>query len=489
MKDLSRSLRDIIEGAARPVSAQEAMVRSGPGAIGRGDARQSSGAKVESLWLDDDGPARKRRVASGQRVAVTVAVVACLVAIAVPVIVLANAGPRHPAGRGDAKHAVLAALSATTDSGSFDFSYDLSSTPATTTPPTTTTTICREIQTVYGAGGGLVAPVEGSTGTSTTVPTFQSGTERVCQGPALPVETNVTGSGVIDTNPMAMVATASIGSGGGLDVVVRVNSQTVYEDASSGATASAGLAPSPADASASGQELSGFAGLVESTLGIRNGAVAMMGMASPTGFLDLYQQDFSGATQIGTATVAGVQVTEYQVTQDLSRVASAPGISPEEAKTIDAALAVLEQQGYTTDTVNVSIDGAGYIRQVKSTLSFKDGATTTLATTFSDFGCAGTVLMPGQQGSATPPADCTSPDSTVATPASQQSPSSSVPTTTPISQPLTTDATVPPTTGTTAPMGASSSGGGLSSSTTTTSGSADSGASTSTPTTVSSSSG
>jgi hypothetical protein len=202
-----------------------------------------------------------------------------------------------------------------------------------------------------------------------------------------------------------MVASANIGDG--LDVVVRVNGSDVYEEG----TGDIGLAPLTSDQGSSGSSLPGFAGLTEGTLGDREGAVAMMGMSSPTGYLDLIQPAISGATQTSTGSVDGVAVTNYQVSNDLSQLAGAAGTSSAEAQTITAALALLNGQGYTSNTAVVSIDGAGFIRQVKSTDTFSDGGTVTLLASFSKFGCAGTILMPGQTGAGVPPAGCTSPDS------------------------------------------------------------------------------
>ena len=141
----------------------------------------------------------------------------------------------------------------------------------------------------------------------------------------------------------------------------------------------------------------------------------MMALASPTGYLELDQNAITSASQIGTGVVDGVPVTVYQVSLDAAQQATVPGATPEEATTISDALAVLEQQGYTGTTIKVSIDAAGYIRQTVSIASFSDGVTQTSETTFSDFGCAGKVLMPGQSGPTAPPAGCVSPDAAVAT--------------------------------------------------------------------------
>ena len=43
-------------------------------------------------------------------------------------------------------------------------------------------------------------------------------------------------------------------------------------------------------------------------------------------------------------------------------------------------------------------------------MTFSDGGTVTLDAHFSNFGCAGTVLMPGQGGVSTPPSGCVSAD-------------------------------------------------------------------------------
>ena len=160
-------------------------------------------------------------------------------------------------------------------------------------------------------------------------------------------------------------------------------------------------------------------------------------------------------------------MTNYQVTNDLSQLAGAAGTSSAEAQTITAALATLKSQGYTTNTAIVSIDGAGFIRQVKATDTFSDGGSVTLLATFSNFGCAGTILMPGQAGSGVPPAGCTSPDSPNS-PATTTPPASTAPTTTPGGTPTTS---VVSTTTTTTPSSSSSTaepGSGTASTTSTT---------------------
>ena len=412
----------------------------------------------DGLWLDEKTEQGSGRPRPWRRAGIVGAAALILVVVAVPVALVAGGSPsrptsadtvaRHPRlGNGQAEHEVLSALSATTDSGSFGFTYAISSTPASiSTPTTTSTTVCREMKVpvstgsanirgaAIGTNGGAaivqrgapssggpsslsanagtvtVSPASGAvSGTATPVsgslpPGFKWQTENVCNGPVVAPSPSVQGSGVINTNPLAMVASANIGTG--LDVVVRVNDSTVYEEA----TGDTGLAPLASDQGSSGSTLPGFAGITEGTLGDREGAVAMMGMSSPTGYLDLIQPAISSATRTGTGSVNGVAVTNYQVSNDLNLLAGAAGTSSAEAQTITAALAKLKSQGYTTNTAVVSIDAAGFIRQVKATDIFADGGSVTLLASFSNFGCAGTILMPGQTGSGVPPTGCTSPD-------------------------------------------------------------------------------
>jgi hypothetical protein len=455
--------------------------------------RSTQGEEVtvaeDGLWLDEESGKGPRRGSGRRRVGVLAAAAAVLIVAVVPIaLVVSGSTPQaapvhrlsnHPRlGNGPAEHQVLSALSATTDSGSFDFSYTIASTPPSSTAPTTTsTTVCNQVKVAVPTGP--VSSGAGSTSTATAVPFATSGassstngsnsspsatavsptagsvvlnpggpvvgnpattgtlppgyqwrTEEVCNGgPATAQNPTVDGSGVINTNPLGMVASANIG--GSLDVTVRVDGTDVYE----GSSGDTGLAPQGGDASGSGTSLPGFASLTESTLGSREGAVAMMGMASPTGYLDLIQPAVDAASETGAGTVDGVPVTVYQVTDNLDQLATAAGTTSAESQTISAALTLLKAQGYAANTALVSIDNGGYIRQVKSTDTFSDGSSVTLQAMFSDFGCAGMVLMPGQTGSGVPPTGCTSPDG--------PGPSTTTPTTSP-STPDTPPTTVTP---------------------------------------------
>ena len=363
-------------------------------------------------------------------------IVVCLAVVIVPVsVALSGSGKTAapakaritgvPKSDPQAVARVLSALSATTDSGSFDVSYTLTGTAATAPTPTTTQpTVCDGTPLVGGSAGqtgvtgengvavqpgmDVVAPSRDSATTdpAQTVPA----TECVSVGGTGTGIVQVTGTGVINVNPRAMVTQATVG--GGLQVVVRENNTDYWED-SSGTTAS--LAP-PSTEVGTGSPLSQFASLVLGTLGTREGDVAMMGLASPSGYLDLYQSEVGTANEVGPGTVNGTPVTVYRVGVSPAREAQVSAASPEEQATINAALASLATQGYTGTTVTISIDAEGYVLESDSTANFSDGGTADLTATFSDFGCAGTVLMPGQQGSGVPPANCTTPVPATASP-------------------------------------------------------------------------
>jgi hypothetical protein len=378
----------------------------GQAMVDQGSEGGAHGPDPEGLWLDEGKPGRYSNK-TARRAWLAVGAATCLVVIGIPVGILvtggAGSGSPHQTshksavvhlGDGPAKRSVLAALSATTDSGNFSFNYELGETPgAATSTPTTCPTIVGP--SVNGE------PVSSSSGITNSV--------SEC-GEAVSPDNVVQGSGIINTNPMAMAASADISQGGisGLQVGVRVDPTTVWEVGSS----DNGLIPQ--SNGGTGQSLPGFAGLTEGTLGSREGAVAMMGMASPTGYLDLVQPAISGAAEVGSSTVDGVSVTQYELEIDAAALANAPGVSSAETSTITSAVALLTAQGFTTIRDLISIDASGFIRESSSTVAFSDGGTVTLDAQFSDFGCAGTLLMPGQGGTSTAPSGCTSPDTGVA---------------------------------------------------------------------------
>jgi len=420
-RDLQQSLRATIDSAAAPVPGSEARLRAGarphgllaprlgwsrlrrPRVVIAGLHDPGSGqprVNPSGVWLDEEEPSARRHSRVTRRMVGALAAVVCVAIVAVPVgLVLTSTGSGGPPavkfGKSGAKNRVLSALSSTIASGSFDMTYDFG--PMTGTPANASTS-----PTVNGDGAPAPCVLESSGKT-------------VCTGSALD-GLNVTGQGTIDTDPFAMVALSDVASIG--PVVLRDDGTDVWEIGGG----NYGLSPGSSD-SGPGSPLSGFAGLVEGSLGPREGGLAMMGLASPTGYLELDQDAITSASEVGTGVVDGAPVTIYQVSLDPAQEATVPGTTPDEAAGLKAALSLLQQQGYTGTTVKVSIDDAGYIRQTVSVAGFNDGVTQTQTVTFSDFGCAGKVLMPGQQGATAPPAGCVSPDTATSTTATTVVPS------------------------------------------------------------------
>ncbi len=290
---------------------------------------------------------------------------------------------------GAAMQQVLAAVAQTTAAGNFDVSYQLSETLGSTPPATT----CIDPSKLAGlaASDGTWKVVNGAK----YVPKISAddGAKHCYTETKQSVTTS--GKGTVTIQPKAMDVTAAIRDDGaptGLDVTVSVAGDNVSENS----TAIAG--PS--------QLLSTFASTVEGTLGRNEGALAMTQMASPNGYLSLEQSSITGATAAGTGTVDGVAVTNYTVGIDLHQLLDTPGLTADETKTITDALGVLDHQGLTKTVATISVDDQGFIRQVVSVSSFKDGATVTSASTNSNFGCAGQA-----------PGSCPAPTTTTQAPA------------------------------------------------------------------------
>jgi hypothetical protein len=323
---------------------------------------------------------------------------------------------------------VLAALTQTAAAGNFNISYRLSETIGST-PPTT-----RCYKPATGPTATFVVPASGGTAWKTSPGDVQEqlGGEvrRLTDGGCFSTEhqaVTVTGKGTVNVAPKAMVVSANISSG--LDVSVRLDGDNVWESGG----ADYGLSPNgDAMGSGPGQLLSGFASLVEGTLGPREGALAMTRMASPNAYLTLEQPSVSGAAPAGSGTVDGVPVTKYTVGIDLDQLVFTPGLTTDEITTIKQALDVLKGEGYAKTVDTVSVDADGFIRQVVSVSSFKDGGTVTHEATYSNFGCAGTVQMPGQPAPPPPSVACGAPGaptSTTEAPTTGQAPTTGAPTT------------------------------------------------------------
>ena len=328
-------------------------------------------------------------------------------------------GADRALAHGAAESTVRAALGSTTGAKNFAIDYQIVETPPTT-ESTPTTRPCPPLH-------GSQLPTKGSTISCVIRDTH---------------DTTVTGHGVINVDPKRMVTSASIDSGSdsNLDVAVRVDEDQVWESIGG----SSELAPQP-NANVMGTPLAGFAGLTESTLGNRAGAVAMLAMASPNGYLSLESQAVDGAAPAGTATVDGTPVTVYQIGIDLSRLLDEPGLSTQGHTAITDAIKLLGDEGATDARAEVSVDAAGYIRRMVAEHRFADGGVVTIAVTVSDIGCAGTVGLPGQPPPPVTPADCVSPDDPAAV------------TTTTAAPAMTLSATTAPATTAAAPSSSSSS--------------------------------
>lgn len=419
------------------------------GDLDGGGESSSVGAGVQPKTVDldanedgsyiDDRPTR-HATPSKRRAAVLVAAsVLLLAAVGASVGILVSGSSRSGNGTPEASKSsdshsgnassaaarlrVVSALGATTAAGNWDISYSYSEVPGT---DTTTTTI-------PAVTCPTTAPVTNCVGVEVGQP---------------PENVTVTGSGTIDVNPKAMVTNADPSNFG--EVILRINSNTVWE---LGSDDGGGLAPSPSSVAeaGSGDSLSEFSGLVEGTLGTREGAIAMLGIGSPTGYLELDEEAISSVAATGQGTVNGQPVTQYQVSTDPSQLANDPSASSEEISTIQAALATLQGQGLTTTTTDISVDAQGFIVQSTSTYRFSDGGSVTVEATFTNFGCAGTVLMPGETGPASPPANCVSPDAPPSTTTSSPSASPSVPSTTSTTTTPSTSPTTSPSSTTTVP--------------------------------------
>jgi hypothetical protein len=374
---------------------------------------------AQDLWLEDD-PSHRSSRAGRHRVGLVVAVVACLLVIAVPVaLVISGGASRNSAdtrtdrsshlGSGPATRHLLSALNATTSSGNFDVGYTF---------------------------GGQNTDSSSTTTTTTTCPALQSGAaSAVCIGGSSLSDQPVTGTAIVDVQPFAMVATSQVRGLG--TVVLRDNGTDVWEQGGG----DYGLSPGSTN-SGPGSLLTGFSSLVKGTLGPRQGALAMLGLASPTGYLNLAPAQTDNADHIGTDTVDGVAMSVYQISLSpgqVGQVGAVPGRTAQEQQATADALSVLSQQGFTGSTVRISIDAAGYIRSTQTTDHFADGTTMTSEADFSNFGCAGTVVMPGQSGATSPPPGCVSRDQPAST-----TPPSTVQTTLAPSQGSTATSAPPP---------------------------------------------
>ena len=265
----------------------------------------------------------------------------------------------------------------------------------------------------------------------------------------------VTGHGVVHLNPYFLDATSNLSNLG--DITVRTDGNQIVEEggANYGGTLEGG------------QPLSGFANLVESTFGDGPGALTMLALASPTGYLSLSAETVTDVAPAGTGGVGGVPVTFYDVTSDTTAMRDLPQLTSEQRRTIDDALAVLRETGFTETNTRIAVDADGYVRESTSVAAFADGTTMNRQMILSRFGCAGTGPTPANPNgthydlppecadpstatSSTAPLPSTTAEATTSTAApsttATAAPTTSATTTTPSTSAATTTTTTPETT-------------------------------------------
>lgn len=213
----------------------------------------------------------------------------------------------------------------------------------------------------------------------------------------------VSGSGRI--GPEYVNVSARLSDGLSVQVAVGPNGMVETGGAGYGNSLPPGATGGSGTAGVSGgSSLSGFVSLVEQALGQREGAIAMLALASPEGFLGVAARDVTAAKETGTSTLNGIPVTDYTLTLDLAQLLSAPGLTADEATTLEQAYALLAGQGLSAQTVKLAIDSSGFVLQAISTTSFTGGGKVTLEGTFTPLpGCTSQVQSSGSPGTSVPP--------------------------------------------------------------------------------------
>jgi hypothetical protein len=335
--------------------------------------------------------------------------VVAVIAVAVPVVAVSLGGSDGPAEHGDANHVVAAALGTTAASGRYDM----------------TTTL--HVDTGNGASS-CAEPLPPSDGIGDGMRRSTS-----CVSSGLRPSVDITSHGTINLDPYASVST-SYQSGLG-EITTYFNGTTVWEMGGGNY------------GSTTGSPLSGFAGLVEGTLGPGEGASTMISIASHGGYLSLEESAVENASPVGSGTVDGAAVTYYEVSIDVAELADAPDLTDEERTTIQEALPLLRSAGYSGTTERIGIDAAGFIREITATERFSDGSTEVRRSILSNFGCARTISMPNETP---PPVTTTAPcqpavttTTTTVSPSSTSSPAASTTTTPATTASATPDTTAP----------------------------------------------
>ena len=245
-----------------------------------------------------------------------------------------------------------------------------------------------------------------------------------------PTQVTVTGSGKVYLNPYSLETTSTVTGLG--EVTVRTDGNLITEVGG----ANYGKVED-------GQPISGFSSAVQATFGQGPGALTMLGLASPTGYLSLSANAVTNVTSAGTGTVNAAPVTYYDVVSDVNAMRDLPGLTDEQRKVVDEALVALDQAGFTEATARIAVDAAGYIVESSSQATFSDGSTMNRHMTLSKFGCIGTGPTPAHpDGVPEPdPATCAPPPATVPTTLPAPEPASTIPATEPTT---TTSVPCPP---------------------------------------------
>ena len=336
---------------------------------------------------------RTKRISAVRWAGVFLVVLAVGVALLVPT--LSHRSPTRP---GDTHTHVQDRLtrlvaddvSVTVAAGNYDMTFDDTTTPATKQN-------CAQNPQVQLQIGG--------SGQKATVTTVQPCVTGNTLPPGVSTQdplSSISGHGTVDTNPYAMVTESNVGFLG--PITLFDNGTDVWEIGGGDYGLSAPGHAGP------GAPLSGYATSVEGTVGQVQGALDMEGLASGTGYLDLEAQEIQGTQPAGTGTVDGVPVTIYRLSESGLLDPDVGGLTSEQISTIKAADAIIQSSGFAGKTTWISVDSEGYIREQKTQYTLPDGSMVTEDTLLSNFGCAGTVRMPGQAGTSSPPTNCVSPD-------------------------------------------------------------------------------
>jgi hypothetical protein len=346
--------------------------------------------------VDEHALSRRRMPAVGVAVAIAVIVAA----LAIPLSMQASdhgtrrtddtKTPHRPKivvdGPGHYEKIVAAAASKTAATGSYRVQFDTQEHPSPGAPQ------CEEVQVQDGNDG--FGPFD----LPRDLPRQRAAPQTVCVPNMHEVRTK--GTAIVNTAPFAMRAESNVSNLGDVTVVVGPDAVWEFGGANYG---------SDGNDAGPGQPLAGFASLVEGTLGPREGGLAMTSLASPNGYLNLTAKAITDAEPIGSGMIDGVAVQTYRVTIDIDELTTAETITPDEAQAITDAIAVLRHEGYTGTVQEVSVDANGLIRHTKSTATFHDGGTVVSDNTFSQFGCAGIVGLPGSGAPALTPQACPPP--------------------------------------------------------------------------------